>query len=280
MPRAARRPCILLSGVACLLIIAGCGREQAVEGEAPDDPPTAGVVEQTERAMARLEREHEADLAAQAARLERMYREQHEAKLSELQGQVREARVTTEKLEAELAKRGLEVAALRRERQETPPVTPPPPTTARVSVFTPPTPSLSRGPTSSVFPLRIYDVTGRKAVSGKHTTLRFTTTEELTSSGLDLPRKVRTPEAYEVDEYTYEVAFSAENLTRRPQTFSMRAGSLSRTAHLDAGETRTNLSTTAMMGAPLIITTGSHRMRFPIPAPVPAPDDSLPPTTP
>ena len=122
------------------------------------------------------------------------------------------------------------------------------------------------------FPLAVFDVVGRQAVSGSHTSMRFTT-KELAGPGLDFPRKVRTQESYEVDEYTYEVAFSAENLTDRALTFSMRAGSLSRTAHLEARETRTNLTISAMMGAPLIITTEAHRRSFPVEPVSPVPGD-------
>ena len=98
------------------------------------------------------------------------------------------------------------------------------------------------------FPFRVSNVAGRQVVSGLHPSLRFVDSDETYRDGLGQLRNVRVAQRVEVEDYTYEVAFTIENLTREPKTFSMRAGSLSRTAYLGPGQVRTNLSITAAIG--------------------------------
>lgn len=268
-----RFPTVRVLAAIGVAILAGCG------GDAPPETPLvpagAEEVARLEQEISHLRREHQADLAAQAARLERSFLEQTVEEQKELQQRVVRAEDAREILESVLAERDRELATLRETVRNPEPVavaevpTPSPEesSTARVSVFRPPPIPADRRSGSPGFPLRIYDLAGRRTVSGKHTNIRFVTAPETTGGGgRDASGKVRIAEPYEVDEYTYEVAFSVENLTPRAQTFSMRAGGVSRTVYLDAGETRTNVSVAAMMGAPLIITKDTHRRRFVVPA--------------
>lgn len=258
--------------LAAAVWLSGCGGDEAPQATVS---PDAERVAQLQREINLLKREHQADLAAQAARLERSFLEQTVEEQKELQQRVVRAEDAREILESVLAERDRELATLRETVRnpepaavaEVPTPSPEESSTARVSVFRPPPIPADRRSGSPGFPLRIYDLAGRRTVSGKHTNIRFVTAPETTGGGgRDASGKVRIAEPYEVDEYTYEVAFSVENLTPRAQTFSMRAGGVSRTVYLDAGETRTNVSVAAMMGAPLIITKDTHRRRFVVPA--------------
>lgn len=248
------------------LLIAGCSEHPDAPGPTAQQEGGDGAVQlrEAEATIALLKREHEADLAAQAFRLERELRAESAATLDEANGRLDEARRAIADLEEVVARQEAEIQTLRRRIEEQPAS---PPVPARVSVFEPPRPP----PSGSVdFPLRVFDVRGRNALAGSHASLRFVTTDETYRDRFGQVRSVREAEDVEMPEYRYEVAFSVENLTDRPQTFSIRAGGVSRTAHLQPHAVSTNLSINAAIGAPLVLTTESHRRRFDVTPPPPS----------
>ena len=248
----------------CLALLAvGCGERPAAP---PAAVPSGGEdaaarLREAEAAIARLKREHEADLAAQAFRLEREIRAEFAAALEEAEGRIADERRTVGELERTVARQEAEIRTLQR-RAEEPPV--PPPVPARVSVFEPPRPPVDG---AVDFPLRVFAVQGRNALAGSHASMRFVTTDETYRDRFGQVRSAREAAEVEMPEYRYEVAFSVENLSDRPQTFSMRAGSVSRTVHLQPHAVHTTLSINAAIGAPLVITTESHRRRFEVTPP-------------
>ncbi len=187
-------------------------------------------------------------------------------------------------LERETAALSGRIAELQRPGREAPPAPAPiPPARASQSPDTriePPGPKFSvfsatpaaladfiqppPGPNPDLFPLRVFEVRGRKVVTGSHTSVRYVETGEVYRDSFSDKQKKVEPREEKVDEYGYQAAFSAENLTRTDKTIEVSAGGPAKTFVIAAGATATNLSVDSSMGAELSVAAGGMNRRFPV----------------
>jgi hypothetical protein len=115
-----------------------------------------------------------------------------------------------------------------------------------------------------LFPLRISNVEGRKTVVGTHQTTRIVESGETYKDdyGRRIPHRKEVTE--DVNEYAYEVTFSAQNLTRTEKVVSFTAGGGTQTLILQPGENATDLVVRSALGAALHVEAGGMVRNFDI----------------
>lgn len=145
-------------------------------------------------------------------------------------------------------------------RQSAPPSSPPPtaePAPVGSDFIEPPA-----GPEADLFPLRVTEVAGGKVVAATHTTAQYVpdklpAREEFGTANYTIKET-------EVEDYVYEVSCTLENLTRTAKDVVISAGESAQRLSLQPGETRTNVSVIAAMGADLSVAVGGYSRRFPV----------------
>lgn len=137
-----------------------------------------------------------------------------------------------------------------------------------VSVYTPPNPALAdfleppTDPKADLFPVAISEVRSEKIVTGTHETTQIVQSGETYEDefGNIVPRFKEQDVA--LQEYDYQIRFSARNLTRTPKDITAGAGRDSTVISLQPGESQTNLTIAAAFGADLTVRSRGEVRRF------------------
>jgi hypothetical protein len=243
------------------LALAGCSR-----GGEPPDPrieQQQAEVQALQKKVADLERSQGAQIADTAkTTTERLDRLDDAS-----QRRVNEQRRLIEELQERIAIAERKITVLETATPPAPVAAPAPreePKTPKVSVYSAPDPVLEDfiEPPTDRFPLRVFDVASRKVVTGTHTSTRHVQTDEIVKDeyGSKGPRIER--KDVEVNEYAYQVVFSARNLTKTPKALIARAGGDPVTQMVPAGATVTNVAVGSVMGADLWVSAGAESRSF------------------
>ena len=116
---------------------------------------------------------------------------------------------------------------------------------------------------NDTFPIRIIEVSGKKVVVGKHSSIRWVETDEEEKDGYGNLRKVLKKENFTVNDYDYQVGFTATNRTESAQVVQYRAGKKWASAQLHPAQRR-QLMVDSAMGASLIISVGKDSRSYPV----------------
>jgi hypothetical protein len=114
------------------------------------------------------------------------------------------------------------------------------------------------------FPLRVFDVEGRKAVTGTHTTYRTVETGQTFRDEYGNRKPALSVQEDLQNQYGYQAVFSVENLTAEAQTMTVRAGLITRHFTVPPGAVLTNLSVNAARGGGLQVAVGGRTQTHPV----------------
>ena len=112
------------------------------------------------------------------------------------------------------------------------------------------------------FPIRITDVRGGQVVTGRHTSTRMVETGRTYIDEFGQTAQKLAEEEVEVNEYGYEVTFSAENVSDQPCSFRCNAGLSEIVVSLQPGETAQDLAINAALGGELTVQAGGYTRRY------------------
>jgi len=118
-------------------------------------------------------------------------------------------------------------------------------------------------PPEDHFPVRVFDVQGKKVVTGSHVSSRFVETPDEYTDEMGNKTHVKQQEVT-IDEYGYQAAFALQNLTRTVKKVSVEAGMSTKEFTLQPGETATNLAVDSAMGVGLRVSCGNALQRVPV----------------
>ncbi len=192
--------------------------------------------------LARRAHQQTEELAGEIQALEQRLQKSN-AKIAELEYLLR--RATSRVADLEKMQKGASISVTPREPSETPDFIQPP-------------------ADDDLFPVRVYDVTGRTVATGKHRTHVYEETGKMTvdTFGNKVPERVAREK--EVEDLGFQVAFSVENLTKSPKQIAFSAGATEIRLTLAEGETRTNVTVVSAPGSDLSIAAGGYSKRFPV----------------
>jgi hypothetical protein len=106
-------------------------------------------------------------------------------------------------------------------------------------------------------------VSGGKVVVGEHSSVRWVETEEKEKDNYGNSRNVMKKEEYSVQDYEYQVGFTASNLTGSAQTVQFRAGKKWGSTRLEPAQAK-NLKVNSAVGASLIVRVGKKSRSYPV----------------
>lgn len=254
----------------------------------------AGCAGGTAEPQAEEETSPEETIAALESRLAEL-QEQHRQLRQDAQGKARECIERVGALEAELQRTTVQyerivgnlrqqlAAATRPAAKPQVPAAPPdtpeekvsepvaessPPPEARFSFVTTAAPGMDEfiepPEDNNLCPVRVFDVAGKKIVTGSHLTSVYVETDKKVRD--EFGRKVPAHELQdrEANEYGYQVSFSVQNLTKTDKEITAKAGADPLRVTVPAGVTATNLVLKGAMGADLHVLAGEYLQRFPI----------------
>ncbi len=119
-------------------------------------------------------------------------------------------------------------------------------------------------PPQDPFPVRVFDVAGKKVKTGSHTSTRTVETDEIYRDSFGNKSKRLVQQEYNVDEFGYRIFFSLQNLTRTDKEVSCDAGSSAQRITLPAEGITTNAFVDAALGANLSVRVGGYSRDFPV----------------
>ena len=257
--------CILCVGA----LVSSCGRKE-ISAKPRDDSATK--VEQLEKQIRDLRVVHDRQTEEMVVAITRKQQEAIEALQQQHQFSRAELARRVTELEKKLDEKNLKIARLKQasapgrniDNTIPPSIVPP-----AITHFTRPKPDVSdflvvtgeieRDP----FPLRIVGVSGGKVVVGKHSSIRWVETDETAKDDYGNLRNVMKKEKFSVDDYDYQVGFTASNLTGSAQTVQFRAGKKWGSIRLAPAQAK-KLKVDSAMGASLIVRVGKKSRSYPV----------------
>lgn len=235
-----------------LLLLAGCspGPEQ---GPSEAELNSARIT-QLEQKLAGLEVKADRQSAQLDQTVRQNAKDQSESAV-DLKNRMASVEERETSVEAALRELKAEVVKLRESQAQAP-----------VTAYAPPAPAddFITPPGEDLFPVRVFDVAGRKVVTGKHKSTQEVETGDTYRDQFGEKIAVMETTEVEVNEYGYQVVFSAENLTKTPKKLSAGAGTAEQNFALAAGETQTNLTVDSAVGADLSVTVAGQTRRWPV----------------
>jgi len=239
--------------VAVLVLAVGCGSKKEPLPTAPD--PNIIRFEQIERKLFEVENEYNRGLDDLEQKISASTAKDTENE-SDIEKRMMLQEQKNEALTDRIQKLEEKVSALAQQNRETQQVERTP--RAEHAVI-----SIS-SPQSRLFPIGVYGVSGQKVVTGSHLASRQVETGETYRNefGKRVPR-TRT-ELAEVNEYGYQVRFSAQNMTDKTLKMVISAGAKEREITLPPQGIVKNASVDSAVGADLVVVTDGLTKRYPV----------------
>jgi len=260
-----KRTCILAFGA----LLCGCGGE-----DMPEDPhdESAAKVEKLEKQIQDLRAVHDRQTEEMVVSVTRKQQEAIEAlKLQHQRSRVElENKIAT--LEEKLDGKNIEIARLSRKPEpgsNTENAIPPSIVPPTITHFSHPKPDVSdflvvtEEIEQDPFPLRIVAVSGGKVVVGEHSSVRWVESDEEEKDAYGNVRNVMKKEEFSVQDYDYQVGFTASNLTASAQTLQFRAGKKWGSTRLAPAQAK-DLKVKSAVGASLIVRVGKKSRSYPV----------------
>lgn len=113
-----------------------------------------------------------------------------------------------------------------------------------------------------LFPIQVTAVAGRKEITGTHDSTRIIESEQVSKDDYGRKIPLRKEVEQKVNEFAYEVSFSAQNLTRTEKIISYTAGAGTRVMTLQPGQVVDQIIVPSAVGSDLHVEVAGMLKRY------------------